>query len=302
MHSGGDENNIALDELRTELPELQGRFVAGAPGHTVFNLNPSKSYANGTPVVLHSLTFTEQDTPLVLEKIQQWRDAGSIPGEEISVPVPETINVQVRSVLASGENASSRFDTAECVKPDGTPSSCVVIPILLLHKCPNTGAKKHFELKLTNTKLKLKYEAHPITISIAMTYHKLQGQTRTNAILDFNQPAPHMGILSLKHMYVGISPVTSGKGLRVLPYVDEHSSKQHIQSKRACVQLARYLAGFDGDGTKYVSAHPSTPRKRKGAHPQNDTQCKQKSTQKKRRQGDSNKKPSKQPLHARIND
>ena len=71
LHSGGDENNIALDELRTEFSELQGQFVAGAPGHLLFNLNPSKSYANGTPIVLHSLTFTEQDTPLVLEKIQQ---------------------------------------------------------------------------------------------------------------------------------------------------------------------------------------------------------------------------------------
>ena len=280
LHSGGDENNIALDELRTEFPELQGQFVAGAPGHMLFNLNPSKSYANGTPVVLHSLTFTEQDTPLVLEKMQQWRDAGSMPGAEIIVPTPETINVQVPSVLASAENASSRIDTAECVQPDGTPSRCVVIPIPLLHKCPNTGAKKHFELKLTNTKHKLKYEAHPITISFAMTYHKLQGQTRTKVILDFNQPAPHMGILSLKHMYVGMSRVTSGKGLRVLPYVDEHSSKQHIRSKRVCVQLTRYLSGFDGDGTKYGDARSSTPRKRKGNHPPQDTNCKQKKKRK----------------------
>ena len=80
MHSGGDENDIALDELRTEFPELQGKLVTGAPGHMLFNLNSSKSYANGTPVVLHSRTFTEQDTPLVLEQIQQWRDVGSVQG------------------------------------------------------------------------------------------------------------------------------------------------------------------------------------------------------------------------------
>ena len=281
LHSGGDENNIALDELRTEFSELQGQFVAGAPGHLLFNLNPSKSYANGTPIVLHSLTFTEQDTPLVLEKIQQWRDAGSVPGAEIIVPVPETVNVQVPSVLASAENASSRIDTADCVQSDGTPSRCVVIPIPLLHKCPNTGAKKHFELKLTSTKHKLKYEAHPITISFAMTYHKLQGQTRAKVILDFNQPAPHSGTLTLKHMYVGMSRVTSGKGLRVLPYVDEHSSKQHIRSKRVCEKLTRYLSGFDGDGTKYVGPHGSTPTKGKRAHLQQDTNRKQKKKKRK---------------------
>ena len=125
-----------------------------------------------------------------------------MPGAEIIVPTPETINVQVSSVLASAENASSRIDTADCVQSDGTPSRCVVVPIPLLHKCPNTGAKKHFEL--TNTKHMLKYEAHPITLSFAMTHHTLQGQTRTKVILGFNQPAPHMGTLSLKHVYIGM--------------------------------------------------------------------------------------------------
>ena len=43
------------------------------------------------------------------------------------------------------------------------------------------------------------------------------------------------GTLTLKHMYVGMSRVTSGKGLRVLPYIDKHSSKQHIRSNE-CVR------------------------------------------------------------------
>ena len=135
--------------------------------------------------------------------------------------------------------------------------------------------------KLTSTKHKLKYEAHPITISFAMTYHKLQGQTRAKIILDFNQPAPHSGTLTLKHMYVGMSRVTSGKGLRVLPYVDERSSKQHIRSKRVCEKLTRYLSGFDGDGTKYAGPHGSTPTKGKRAHLQQDTNRKHKKRKRK---------------------
>ena len=56
-----------------------------------------------------------------------------MPGLELIVPTLETINVQVPSVLASAENASSRTDTVESVQSDGTPSHCVVIPIPLLH-------------------------------------------------------------------------------------------------------------------------------------------------------------------------
>ena len=53
----------------------------------------------------------------MLEKIQQLRDAGSVPGAEIIVPVPETVNVQVPSVLASAEIplfSNRRFQLAEC--------------------------------------------------------------------------------------------------------------------------------------------------------------------------------------------
>ena len=146
--------------------------------------------------------------------------------------------------------------------------------------------KKHFELKLTSTEQKLKYEARPITISFAMTYHQFEGQTRAKVALNFNQPAPHSGNLTLKHMYVGMSRVTSGKGLRILPYVDEHSSKQDIRSNQMCEKLPRYMSRFDGDGTKYAVPHPSTPRGvLKRAHPRQGTNCKQKKRKRKTKQG-----------------
>ena len=81
-----------------------------------------------------------------------------------------------------------------------------------MHRCPGVGRNQHrrVETPPTNPQVSkkkhiLNYEAHPVTISFALTYHKMQGQTLEKIILDLNKPAPGSGGLTLKHIYVGVS-------------------------------------------------------------------------------------------------
>ena len=71
--------------------ELFGYFVKGAPAYLTENINPLRQLANGTSVVLHSLTW-DSDKP-----VQKYlADMHSVkPGEEIEVEPPLAINVEV---------------------------------------------------------------------------------------------------------------------------------------------------------------------------------------------------------------
>ena len=55
--------------------------------------------------------------------------------------------------------------------------------------------------------------------------------------------------LTLKHIYVGVSQIRAGVGLRVLPYVDAHNSRQSLKTKRSSPKLEQYLDGFSGNGS-----------------------------------------------------
>ena len=267
-----------LEQVRTDHAALTGRFVAGAPGHLLINLNPTKRLANGTPVIYHSLTFKPEDQAKVDNLIADQRKSGIVSGATIKVPVPESINVAVPSVLATDDNIGERVAVTDCthVSPSGALvlAQCIVIPIPLLHKCPNAGPRKHFEAKLpraatagflSGTKFDmLKYEAHPVTISFALTYHKLQGQTLSKLILDLNKAPKGAGALSLRHVYVGMSRVKTANGLRILPFVSGGNQHGHLLSKKHCPNLITYLSGFAENGSRYQHAQePHTPARKK---------------------------------------
>ena len=260
LHSGGDENSAILEELRREFSELQGAFVPGAPGHLLANMNATKGLANGTPIIYHSLTFNECDRAAVDDKIREWEAAGGPAGAIVCVPPPLAINVQVPSILASEQNEGERIGTADCARVGNDGSvcleKCIVIPVPFMHRCPGVGRNRHRQVKIppTNPQVSkkkhiLNYEAHPVTISFALTYHKMQGQTLEKIILDLNKPAPGSGGLTLKHIYVGVSRIRAGAGLRILPYVDAHSSRQSLKTKRSSPKLEQYLNGFNGNGS-----------------------------------------------------
>lgn len=275
---GGPSRVAELEYLRAQHPELKSSFVAGAPGHLLSNVCPMKGYANGTPIIYHSLRFGSlEDEESLKVQLKAWADAGSEPGYEIVVPVPAIINVQVPSVTATSINADERIDTATCLASKRTPGTapseptlgqCVVIPVPLRHRLPNAGRMKHFTLNVPRsqaawwsandsgpgrkTKIPIKYEMHPVTMAFALTYHKLQGQTRNKVILNVSKVPFRMLGVSLRHFYVGLSRVKTRDGLRFFPMADSSSNRyNHLTKKKHDANLITYLAGFSGDGSQY---------------------------------------------------
>ena len=273
-----------LDRLREENPELTSVFAAGAPGYLLANISPVKGYANGTPVTYHSLRFaTGEDERCAQAAIHEW-ECTRDPWKLVLVPVPEAVNVQVPTVLANEGNVNQRVGTAPCLDTirtvDGDVDAlkeCVVIPVPLLHKLPSSGKHKYETLSLpkslamaranpdctatvttrrqTSTH-KLRYELHPVTVAFAMTYNKLQGQTKDRLVLDVNAVPRGLKGLGLKHLVVGFSRVKSRDGLRLFPIRDGNprTKYKHLTSKtyrKSDPELKTYLAGFQGDGTRY---------------------------------------------------
>jgi hypothetical protein len=109
--------------------------------------------------------------------------------------------------------------------------------------------------------------------------NKMQGQTLEKIILDLNKPAPGSGGLTLKHIYVGVSRIRAGAGLRILPYVDAHSSRQSLKTKRSSPKLEQYLNGFNGNGsTCSLGGRPGASRslkRRANEHSEPDVSARQ---------------------------
>jgi hypothetical protein len=266
--------------LRERHPELKSSFVAGAPGHLLANMCPVKGYANGTPIIYHSLRFgSESDKDAAQAAIEEWGNEGSQYAKGVLIPVPLVINVQVPSVVAIDANADERVDTADCLTTSRAMDTdhtapgmgrCVVIPVPLLHTLPNAGRKRYFTLELPRSQaswwtantptgktstIPLHHEMHPVTQAFALTFHKLQGQTREKIILNLNRVPRGMLGVSLRHMYVGFSRTRTRQGIRLFPMADPTNKRnKHLTSKKHDTELTVYLAGFTGDGARYSRA------------------------------------------------
>jgi hypothetical protein len=189
----------------------------------------------------------------------------------IWVSVPEAINVEVPGILATNANANRRVGVADCLytHPETGPQlqSCVVIPIPLQQHLPTAGKKRYFEVDLApivNAKLersskqvwKLRYEAHALTVAFALTYQKLQAQTKKKLILDLNSPPRKLGRLTFMSVYVGWSRVRERAGLRTFPLFKRKASRNrtnntHLKAMKHDPRLIKYLTGFAGDGSQY---------------------------------------------------
>ena len=78
--------------LYENISELTGWFVEGAPAHLTSNIKPSKRLANGTEVILHSITLPREANISDIEA----EISSALPGTIISLPcAPTSVNVIV---------------------------------------------------------------------------------------------------------------------------------------------------------------------------------------------------------------
>ena len=202
-----DVGCLLRDLLYSHEPDLTGMFVEGAPSIMNTNLNATSGLANGTPVVLHSLMFKEEDDPEGIRNLI----ANAEPGEIINVPVPHAVIVAVPHI-----NYENWIKTHE--------SLCegqVVIPL----------TSKSYGDKITLEDQTLHYKSHPYDLAFSVTFHKIQGQTVRSIILDLNQRPGALGNINFHAVYVGLTRVEYGDDIRILPCHDNNQFRHLLKLK-----------------------------------------------------------------------
>jgi hypothetical protein len=214
--------DVGCDLLYDNEPDLTGIFVQGAPGFLNNNLNPTEGLANGTPIVLHSITFSDDvDQEQYIHLIEN-----ATPGAFVDIPAPRTVNVLVPSLdldewLRAGHLSLSTTD--------------VVIP-LVYKSCEKS--------LITVDSQHIYYKSHMHDLAFAVTFHKMQGQTVKKIILDINCRPTSLGSLDFHAFYVGISRVKQGTNIRILPCQDNKKFK-HLLHLYPDENLKPWLESFE---------------------------------------------------------
>ena len=105
-----------LDAAYATDTRLHGYFVEGAPAILLDNIFVHRGLANGTHVVMHSVTFSDS-TPQEQQTIQDIRSriARAQPGEIVDLPVrPYSVNVSANVTTFGSPNASKLNCTRAC--------------------------------------------------------------------------------------------------------------------------------------------------------------------------------------------
>jgi hypothetical protein len=180
------------------------------------NLNATSGLANGTPVVLHSVMFSDTAVAdMIREKL-----AHAEPGEVIEIPVPHAVIVSVPHIDA----------TKWKLKHKSLCSDTVTIPLTNQSVGDN----------VTLDDQKMFYKSHQYDLAFAVTFHKVQGQTVNKIILDLNKRPGALGSLDFHAIYVGLTRVAYRDDIRILPCHDGNHF-QHLLNLKPNSNLKEWL-------------------------------------------------------------
>ena len=188
-------------------PQLHGFFVQGAPGILLENLNATSGLANGTPAILDSLLFSNDDERSIVKKLL----SAAQPGQFIQIPVPSAI-------IATFPTLNRHEWKHESLHDD-------IVKIPLAYKSHIKNRIKYAKKQYVN------YKSHMIDLAFAITYHKVQGQTLDKIILDLNKRPSSLKQLDFHAFYVGMTRVELPQNIRILPCQDEYNFKHLLDLK-----------------------------------------------------------------------
>ena len=204
-----------LNVLYEDEPKLSGFFVKGAPVILFDNLNPSSGLANGSFGVLHSLIFdSPEEDAMVIQLLSR-----SHPGQIVDVPVPYAIMTTFPGICR------------ETWKHKSLSKTEVVIPLV------EKSNRKNY---VTVGDQQIKFFSHSYDLAFALTYHKLQGQTKAKVILDLNRRPSYLGNVSFQGAYVGLTRVNFANNMRILPCQDANNFN-HLLELRPDPNLTKWL-------------------------------------------------------------
>jgi hypothetical protein len=177
---------------------LRFYFVQGAPGIITKNIAVAKGIANGTRCVLESFTLSDDNR----RKFNATMAAADLaPGAVVSFDFsPEYI------VVSTTVRSNMRTESVQVPLPRGSSEK-------------DDSAKK---------KAGPKHHSFQLELGYACTFHKVQGMSLDNVVLDVNRRPKQLGNLDFAGLYVGLSRVKSAEGLFFMPPRNVARNLMHI--------------------------------------------------------------------------
>jgi hypothetical protein len=243
-------------------------FAVGAPALLTENINPARGLANGSEVVLHSLTVDEADRDALQERI-----ARAVPGEIILLERPPlAVNVHVKCLApkynsdgtvreptpswareldlrrrhrddtgmdseSSGGSDDDAGGTPVRVASNVAPGEKDLGPVFSvpplcssMRENASLNAGPGFRKKLAA--YGVDSVAAAVIPAFGRTYHKIQGGTLDHVILALTAAKKgDKALVTAASLYVGMSRVRDGSRLRTLPAdVNPHRDFRHLKA------------------------------------------------------------------------
>jgi hypothetical protein len=230
--------------LYQRYPGLSGFFVSGAPALLMTNINPGLGLANGSAVIMDSLSLDDDENLLrinyLLEHSQETDILLDHPPRYIAVRIVQPTDALKR--VAGGSLIPQR--------------GSVVAVYLLDARNP----AKH-RVSLGGAKFELLALPHALEPAFSLTVHKIQGQTCDKLIIDLNQ-TPILPHLNFQGLVVLLSRVRSSANLRLLPPPALQFHYRHLLKLKPPTKLTDWLqrvSASTSTGSADATAPPPLP-------------------------------------------
>ena len=190
----------------------KGYFLIGMPVQITQNIAVSQGIANGASAVVVSITARGKNTSSN-ERIRLPPREKFLPGQDISIPIPHSVNVVLKKDWEKAVREHFKWDKTVVLDEQEFDPSVVKVPTACLIALPLITEYPSAK----NTGRKIRWKGHAYTPGFAMTYHKAQGQTfGCHLIISANKTSSG-SVPTIAQVYVALSRVTHLNRLRFMP-------------------------------------------------------------------------------------
>lgn len=243
-----DKYSKCLDEERTDAmysryPELWCYFCTGAKAFTTKNFNVERGIANGTQVVLHSISYENEELTSHWSNLCNTAEPGSI----LELPfAPNLVYVSIPH--------SSEVTWQDCER---TAANDVILPLRL----GGISSKLAYGTIRKKRKAVATFSTYGLDLAFAVTYHKLQGLTCDRLVLQLNKNPTRISNMKYEGFVVALSRVRRAAHLRKLPLIPG-GSFEHLYKLKIPEKLKLWLSAVTTHGNwndmKITSVQPSS--------------------------------------------
>ena len=201
-------------------------WVPNAPAHLGHNVNPSLALVNGSPVLTHSLTFSDRKQFLQVMSILEGPDIPAF-GTEIEIDPPLSLNMRIKKTLDDKPMSTTRAKQLDKLKTISLTSMAepdeIVIPFTNT-MCKGGTDPDKFKYATGDVFVPIAEVSlrpiFPFELAFSVTIHKAQGRTLNRVLIDLTQHPCNKATMEFAAIFVAQSRVKQGKHIKLL----KHSS------------------------------------------------------------------------------